>query len=314
MRSLHSLALLSASVITSGLLVMLSHAWIVPLRRPLFGIYEPLASGVQNSQLDLDVLFLNWNDRHATSRLHRFLAQAQRRGRLPLLTVEPFVDSAPGDSVADLSAHVLAGHYDRIIANLTSVLSEHQGPILLRFGHEMDKTGQYPWALDDSERFIAIYRYFHYKVQSKARHVVWVWSPAGVSSADRFWPGHQYVDVIGLSIYASRSWTSDGSLESFGSQLRNKIRLQRLFRKPVLLAEVGVSGSAADQQRWIHDAVHTLASYPEVCGLVYFQAQQPSWMPLATGHENWQLKEPALQWLLTHRRLEPRHGLSCVED
>ena len=96
MRALGSLALVATSAATASLLVLLSHVSTHPSERPLLGIYEPMPTAIQNTPLGIEVLFLDWNDREAVTLLRSFLGEAQRRQRLPLLTLEPFPDRAGG--------------------------------------------------------------------------------------------------------------------------------------------------------------------------------------------------------------------------
>lgn len=314
MRSLGSVALVTASAVTSGLLVMLSNASANPPIRPIVGLYQYQPNDAQRGRLDISVDYFDWNSQDLPSKIKTFLSQSRRQRRVPLLNLEPFADQASGRSNADLLNDVLSGRYDKRLQNLAAVLTEAGMPVLFRFGHEMDITGQYAWSFSNPKHYISLYQYVYEKMNGRAMpHVRWVWSPAGTPQADRFWPGHAYVDLIGISIYASRAWTPDQSLERFSEILERKKWLQRHFSRPLLVAEAGVSGSETDQQRWIKDAVLAMAHFPEVCGLVYFQAPQPSWMPLPTGHENWKLKQGPLGWLLEQLPLAKRRGLACME-
>jgi len=314
MRALGSLALVAGSAITASLLVMLSQMTSPPFNQPLVGLYEPMDTNLQNHPLKLEILFLDWNDIKAKPQLQAFLTRAKEKQRLPLLTLEPFHDRAAGRSSADLMEDVINGHHDKAIAYISQTLATHPGPVLLRFGHEMDITGQYPWGFKSPSNYIKLYQTVFQKFAlQRPNNLQWIWSPAGRPGADRFWPGNDYVNLIGISIYASRAWTQDRSLQSFSQQLEQKRWLQQRYGRPLLLAEVGVSGSAAEQKRWIEEALASLSRFPEVCGLVYFQAPQPAWMPLPTGPENWQLKAKPLRWLLDQLPLPARRGLACVK-
>jgi len=314
MRSLRSLVLVATSALTSGVLLMLSYASANPPTRPLVGLYEYEPSSSQQARLDLAVGFFDWNAPDLLPQIHTFLQRSRRQRRVPLLNLEPFSDRAAGREKVDLLSDVFAGRYDRRLEALGLLLAADPSPVLLRFGHEMDKTGQYAWSFRDPKHYISLYHYVYGKLNGKALpHVRWVWSPAATPKAYRFWPGDAYVDLIGVSIYASRAWTPDRSLERFSDILERNRWLQRRYGRPLLVAEAGVSGSAADQQRWLKDALAALAAVPEVCGLVYFQASQPTWMPLPTGHEDWQLKPDPLNWLLQHLPLPKRRGPACVE-
>ena len=157
MRALGSLDLVATSAATASLLVLFSHVSTHPPERPLLGIYEPMPTAIQNTPLGIQVLFLDWNDREAVTLLETFLGEAQRRQRIPLLTLEPFPDRAGGRTNADLLGDVQAGRHDRAIATITRTLASHPGPVLLRFAHEMDKPGQYPWGFVDPDRYLRLY-------------------------------------------------------------------------------------------------------------------------------------------------------------
>jgi beta-mannanase len=314
MHPLGSLALVASSAATSALLVVLSHNLSNPPHSPLLGLYEPSPSAAQKGSMDLAATFFNWNDPDLLDQVEEFLAQARTQRRLPLLTLEPFPDKAAGRRDADLLPDVVAGRYDATLQALGDVLAKEPGPVLLRFGHEMDITGQYAWSYENPAQYIQLYRSVFHRINAqRLPQVRWVWSPAGSPTAHQFWPGDAHVDLIGISIYASRAWTSDGSLQGFAEQLAEKNLLHRRFRRPLLVAETGVSGSAAEQRRWLAAALESLPQFPEVCGLVYFHAPQPSWMPLPSGHENWQLQGESLSWLLRQGHLPERRGLRCLE-
>jgi beta-mannanase len=314
MRPLGSVALVASSAATSALLVVFSHNLSNPPRPPLIGLYEPTPSAAQQAPLDLAATFIDWNAPDLLPQVRGFLAQARAQRRLPLLTLEPFPDREAGRGRADLLGDVVAGRYDQRLQDLGQLLSSEPGPVLLRFGHEMDIEGQYPWSFERPEHYIQLYRSVFHRIKAQdLPHVRWVWSPAGPSRAHLFWPGQSHVDLIGISIYVSRAWRKDGSLQRFSEQLAEKNWLHRRFRRPLLVAETGVSGSAAEQQLWLDEALQALPLFPEVCGLVYFHAPQPSWMPLPTGHENWQLQGETVSWLIEQAPLPQRRGPRCVE-
>lgn len=317
MRTLDSVALVTSSAVTSALLVTMSHSLISPPNAPLLlGLYEPVATSIQQAAFDVEAKFFDWNDKRLRGHIREFLDRSRRQGRLPLLTLEPFPHRVGegGEDDHGLIADVMAGKYDGVIDDLSVILSEEPAPVLLRFAHEMDIVGQYAWSFENPEHYIRLYRYVHDRLNARPLpHVRWVWSPAGTQKADLYWPGAAYVDVIGVSVYASRAWTPDRRLRSFAEVLAERRWLQRRFRRPLLVAEAGVSGSEADQWQWLQAALATLEESPEVCGLVYFHAPQPLWMPLPTGHEDWQLAQRPLEWLLDQLPQSPRRRLRCVE-
>lgn len=314
MRTSVSIVMLAASAASASLLVMMSRGPLSISSSPLVGLYEFKATKAQQAGFSLDAMFLDWNDPDAVPKLQSFLSSATSHQRLPLITLEPFPDRAAGRTNVDLLPDVLSGRHDQRLVAIAKVMADNPGAVLLRFAHEMDKAGQYPWAFTDPSHYLRLYHYVHNKVSTlKPKNIRWVWSPIGSSSADRFWPGDHYADLIGISIYTSRAWSGDGALQSFSNRLQRKRWLHERYGLPLLIAETGVSGSSIDQQPWLAEALQSLRRFPEVCGLVYFHAPQPEWMPLPTGHEDWQLNPEVLHWFQQQLPLPSRPGLSCVE-
>jgi cellulose synthase (UDP-forming) len=313
MRVLGSIALVVSAVVTSTLLVFMSDIASAPLRPPLVGFYEKNESSLEDDPLDLEVLFMDWHNPDAPRILEEFLRRSRQKRRIPLLTLEPHPDYRQGRKIEDLHEDTLRGRNDTAIASIASSLANHPGVVLLRFAHEMDIKEQYPWSFADPGYFVSFYRYVYRRfADHRLPHVRWVWSPAGKSSAKHFWPGSHYVDVVGLSAYATRAWSPDQSLESFSRIVKRSVHLARDHQLPLLIAEAGVSGSADEQRLWLKDAIATLSQSSDICGFVYFNAPQPYAMPLATGHEDWSLQHGSLRWLIQQLPLPARRRMSCV--
>lgn len=314
MRVPRSLGLLLLSAVATSLLVIMSRSPLHSRIPPLVGLYEYQPTAAQEGRFTLASTFLDWNDPQAVARVRTFLAAARQKQRLPLLTLEPFPDRAAGRTNADLLSDVMEGRHEQRLLAIARELANHPGPVLLRFAHEMDRPGQYPWSFGEPNHYLRLYHAVHHKVSAlNAHNIRWVWSPIGSPAADRYWPGDPYVDLIGLSIYASRAWSPDGQLDRFADLVERHQWLQTRYGLPLLVAETGVSGPAPDQKQWLAEALQVLRSSPGVCGLVYFHAPQPSWMPLPTGHEEWQLKPQALHWLRQRLPLASRPGTPCVK-
>jgi beta-mannanase len=316
MRLLGQTGLIGLAAVTSGLLVLASNHDIKNRHRypMLIGMYTTEPRNESWHGLDLNHQFISWIDPSAAKQLMSFLADSTIQTRVPLVTLEPFPKTDPDGDDRDLHADVLSGQYDKQLQEIKQVLKAHKGTVLLRFAHEMDKPGQYPWAWKEPKKYIQLYRYVHTMLNSADnKQIRWVWSPIGRKGAEEFWPGKDYVDLIGLSVYASRAWTEDGSLPSFSELFSEKRWLHDRYRKPVIVAEMGVSGSSKDQTIWLKEAIDNRSNFPELCGLVYFQAQQPRWMPLPTGHEDWRLKPESQNWIQTALPLKPQQALRCLE-
>jgi beta-mannanase len=78
----------------------------------------------------------------------------------------------------------------------------------------------------------------------------WVWSSAGTSRAVEFYPGDDVVDYVGLTILGDPTWDASFGLpaQSFSDLLRSRYAVVQGIGKPIIIAELGVSG-AIDRQK-----------------------------------------------------------------
>lgn len=104
-------------------------------------------------------------------------ANAQRKGRLPLLTIMPRQD----------------------VSHVFPMLSSMKPPFLVRYAHEFNGTW-YPWSGD--RHLKDDWKRIKESLPAGALHV---WCPnidyQGAYKLEDFWPGDDYVDIIGLDGY-----------------------------------------------------------------------------------------------------------------
>jgi cellulose synthase (UDP-forming) len=187
---------------------------------------------------------------------------------------------------------------------------------VIRWAHEMEMVGQYPWGIADGKLYVAAYRYLHQRAQQLGlRNLVWIWSPAGNRNALDYWPGADVVDWVGISIYATPEWHPDGSghLPSFQRLMDEKYHLVEPLGKPVIVAEVGVNASPQETQRWLSEAISQLTQFPRLIGWVYFNQIQPDVVPLTIGQPNWSLPEAQVDYLVKHWPHHPRRASAQVQ-
>ena len=269
-------------------------------QRLLLGIYK--GSG-HHSEISIDHSFVTWRLDH-TKELEHALVKAQKRGRIPMITLEPWPWNWQNMTSETLFDDILQGRYDQTLDNIFSTLARHsQTPILFRWAHEMEKVGQYPWAIDKPEKYISAYRYVYKKAQDLGfNHLLWVWSPVGNDTAHHYYPGDSYVDIIGVSLYAS--WAYDESLgfekvRSFAELMEYRYWLPAYFKKPMLIAELGVAPDVEHRIAWLQDIWTNLERYPWLMGIVYFNQKQPDIVPFPVSQPDWTLSDALLRHWLT---------------
>jgi beta-mannanase len=164
---------------------------------------------------------------------------------------------------------------DGELRRLAQVARAHQPQvILLRWGHEMDLAGLYPWSANDPTLYRAAFRHVVDTFRAAgATNVRWVWSPAGEPGAAEYYPGDDAVDYVGLTVLGDPEWERDfghASPRSMSELLRPRYAEIAAFDKPVLIAELGVSGDDHDRQAWLAAGLASLGEFDRVRGVVYF--------------------------------------------
>ena len=219
---------------------------------------------------------------------------SQIGGRL-MVTWEPW-DNGARDSSWSCRA-VAGGAYDPYIRQYARAVKSSGVPVLIRLAHEMNGDW-YPWGTayvssnarnnDNSpadyvnmwRRVVRIFRV------EGATNASWVWAPnivyqTQVNSIERqradlsdLYPGDEWVDWIGLSVYndgARRPWRSFEDL--FDGSYR---MITAISDKPMMIAELGVTEQGAprgqSKAQWISDALlrEIPMRYPRVRLVNYF--------------------------------------------
>ncbi len=193
---------------------------------------------------------------------------------------------------------LLEGAYDAELTSWAQDAREEGGPILLRFGFEMNGDW-FSWSGSPKD-YIAAWRHAHQIFQSAgAQHVEWVWTPNIVSVPDLpgndihlYYPGHDVVDRVGFDGYnfgdAHDQWhTWQSFSEVFDEPLWELA--ERYPDKPIFVGETGSApGGPGQRARWVRDAWRSLARHPTVTGVVWFDLDKRR-----EGEPDWRLDSEA---------------------
>jgi beta-mannanase len=247
------------------------------------GAYDPWQS-YADLPLGVEEWYLRQNEPEL---LGAALAHA-RDHRTPLVTVEPWPRARRWAPVLEWVAD---GRMDDDVRRLARVIQASQPQVvLLRWGHEMDLSGLYPWSANDPGLYRQAYRHVVDVFRAEgATNVRWVWSPAGEVGSRAFYPGEDVVDYVGLTVLCDREWDWEFGFprrRSMAELLQPRYAEVAHLGKPVLLAELGVSGTPDEQADWLDRGMQALDQFPLVRGAVYFNDRnapnnrrptQPDW-------------------------------------
>lgn len=238
-----------------------------------FGIYDPGQEFKEVGAFAIDHYFINWNDTSST--LSKNLSKTKNSERWPLVTVEPFPSDDSTTKRQTLFTDIENGEYDVQINSVCQVFAEYDQPVFIRWGHEMENiTGRYPWAQYDNAGYVNAYKYFVSKCREQVNEAFYVWSPVGNKVLANYWPGKNYVDYVGLSVYSFPEWELDsyGKIRSFKEIFNEKYARVKRFDRPVMIAEMGVTGGSTMQEVWMNEAFRNFNKYSLLKTVVYFNA------------------------------------------
>ena len=273
-----------------------------------FGVFDPSGTFAADKELALRHIYISWSS-FDPAELSHTLKELEQQGYDPLLTIEPW----PGEGqTGELLPEILRGTYDRNINQIAAVLNDLEGPVYVSWGHEMDQTlvERYPWSGTDPQQFVKAYRYVVDRVRKQVdTDLRWVWAGVLKDGSLRYWPGQDYADYVGMPVYSFPSWDQKtyGFIRDFRTTFEEKKRVVTELNKPLMITELGVSGSTDFESFWLHQAFLALEDYPELAAVVFFYDKdtEGAWGSHVETPD-WRVHADAVRglvaWKLQHKR------------
>jgi len=263
-----------------------------------FGVYDPHSSFNRSGDVRLEHIFIYWQALDLPA-FRTSLRDAGRRGRAMMVTVEPYTRALNWrDGGERLFSDILRGSFSHEIETICQEVGAFDGRILIRWGHEMEKpTGRYPWARDDNRGYRAAYRHFVENCRRHAPDALFVWSPIGEKNLAAYYPGDSHVDLVGVSLWGLQTYDRkffDGDRD-FPRTFAEKYERAKAFGKPVIIAELGVSGDSQYRDIWLRslfDTIHTSTKFEKLRAVVLFNDKEPHYWPMGLGSPDWRV-DPA---------------------
>jgi mannan endo-1,4-beta-mannosidase len=165
---------------------------------------------------------------------------------------------------AGLVYAILDGQYDDYFIAYADKLKEFGHPVIFRLNNEMN--GDWCWYSafytgKDAELYKALWRYIHdLFVARGVDNILWVWNPHDVSLPAFKWnhylayyPGDEYVDIIGLTGYNNGTYFSGERWRDFADIYPDLCDdYGRHFDKPFMITEFSSNSVGGDKVAWIN--------------------------------------------------------------
>ena len=155
---------------------------------------------------------------------------------------------------------------------MAAAVRAYRKPVMIRYAHEMNGDW-YPWGLvpgNTPAQYIQAWRHVVTLFrQAGAVNALWVWAPNIRRGADQrnvgtWWPGDDYVDLVGLTGYGVHEETPD---DTYAGTLP---QLAALTDKPIVLTETGAQ-PGPDKTGWIEAFGTWLTANPNIVGFLWTQ-------------------------------------------
>ncbi len=277
--------------------LMVSAAVVPPGDLP-YGAFDPVGDFSDETDVLIEHIFLPWEDVSLVSLLDAD-EYALARDRALMVTIEPWTWTVDERNTPRfLRDGILGGYYDANMRGICQVLKDLQSPISVRWGHEMERDeGQFIWSDWAPEDYITAYKRMIDICRAEAPDINVVWSPAGDEGLAAYYPGDDYVDLVGLSIFGLEPWEVEifGGPRNYGEWLDETYARASVFGKPVIVAELGYVGSAAYVESWENEVRQPQPDKPLLSGVVYFNQKEVYQWPDGYGLPDWRLENRILE-------------------
>jgi len=210
------------------------------------------------------------------------LAAIFARGQVAHLNVEPsgYTAQQYAAPAQNPVAHDLDAMADAIAGALAA---DPRGRVLLTFGAEMNGNWT-DWGCLPASVYVALYRAAHARVTAALashgvdrRRVRWAYGPNSTSSTScgssaGYYPGHAFVDLVGLSAYRPDGATVASSVIAPMSALFDALAYPAAWRTDRFVVLQTGARAATDRTAWITELFTTATADPRVAGIIYFSA------------------------------------------
>ncbi len=181
----------------------------------------------------------------------------------------------------DITRKIAEGEYDDRIRELAGIFNGMDRPVFLRPGYEFGGNGQGRHA--DKRYWVDAWRRIHDIFNAEgASRVAFVWHTLDTADYMTYYPGDDYVDWWGVSVFIN-----DADVDPF---LNEFIQSAAAHRKPVMVAEatpryMGAAGGERSWKKWYKPLFDLMFAYPHVKAFCYINASWEDYPDRTFSHD-----------------------------
>lgn len=246
-------------------------------RQPVDGMEKFEALEKRVGEMDMALLYTEIYDEYDPHMAYGGLVNAWESGKVCEVTLQLDIHRDEREVY-----EVLRGEHDDFLYAYARDIVRFGHPIFLRPFNEMNGEWCEYSGLQtsrDPDVYIRLYKYVRRIFDEVgADNVIWVWNPNEKSYPTYNWndmllyyPGDEYVDVVGLSGYNTGTGIEGEKWRSFAEIYDGYYEYMRdTFGKPMIIAEFGCALAGGDKLQWVKDMFAELSvKYPEIRAAVW---------------------------------------------
>lgn len=188
---------------------------------------------------------------------------------------------------------IINGVYDVPLRTWARHAKELGYPIIIEYGTEVNGkwfswNGYWTGNREGPAKFKEAYRRIHQIMREEnATNLIWVYHTNWHSNPEEPWntaasyyPGDEYVDIFGISVYGAQYPTDD--ILPFSIMMNQSYNEVMVINssKPVIIAEMGtdIHNKKIDPVVWTKDGIDNLTAntWPKIIGLVWWNSEWPN--------------------------------------
>ncbi|ABR47722.1 conserved hypothetical protein [Alkaliphilus metalliredigens QYMF] len=256
------------------------HQYFAPETSLTWGIFDP---GAPSSFYNLNQLEERMDYSFDTIiRYHHFsdgdfpmtaMENAYENNKLVLFTLQTMDTKSDNTGI---TYDILNGDYEDYFQRLAKDMKAYDHPILFRLNNEMNGdwcpySGYF--SSKDSSLYIEVWKYVYgIFEENNLENVLWVWNPHDISfpgfsinHALTYYPGNQYVDIVGLTGYNTGDYYEGeiwrGFREIYTPLYEEYIEI---FQQPLMITEFGSNSVGGDKIQWIQEMFQYIRDYDRI--------------------------------------------------
>lgn len=227
-----------------------------PEKKVSFGVVDSRGQYDTNPKITVENRFVAWK-KDDISEIKTQFEEVSKKNRILILTVEPWGFNS--ETRDELLPTIIKGGYASTIISICKEIDLQPKPVYLRWGHEMDlyPTSRYNWAQPDPQVYITAFQYVTNLCRKQTKNVRMLWSPGGKIGFTAFYPGDQYVDAVGFSIFSYQDFELKNSKRNYNfiDLFDYRYNAVKYYHKDIIIAEMGVAGKPEYKTEWMNLAM-----------------------------------------------------------